>query len=117
MNFKKIFLLLLLTFFVFGFSACTKRGKLIDNAIVLQIEPAGKISMSVGDNKTLKAIIKNIKFEEVSHAVSWSISDSSLGSFSDSSAKETVFTAEATGTGTIKLSCEGYFVTADITIS
>ena len=59
----------------------------------------------------------NIKFEEVSHAVSWSISDSSLGSFSDSSAKETVFTAEATGTGTIKLSCEGYFVTADITIS
>lgn len=117
MNFKKIFLLSLLTFFVFGFSACTKRGKLIDNTIVLQIEPAGAIEMSVGDTKSLKAIIKNVKFEEVSYSVNWSVSDSSLGSFSDTSAKETVFTAESTGTGTIKISCEGYFVTANLTIS
>ncbi len=117
MNLRKIFLLFILSLFVFSFSACTKRGKLINNAIVLQIEPAGDISLGVGSNKELKAIIKNVNFEEVSYSVNWSVSDSSLGSFSSTSSKNTVFTAESAGTGTIKLSCQGYYVTANITVS
>ena len=118
MNFKKIFLLLLFTFFAVGFAACTKRDKLLNNAMILQIEPAGDISISgVGNTITLRAIIKNTKFEEVSYPVTWSISDSSLGSFSSTTSQNTVFTAENTGTGTIKLSCQGYYITSNITIS
>ncbi len=117
MNFKKIFLLLFFALFVMGFSACTKRDRLLDNTIVLQIEPAGDITLNTGDTKTLTAIIKNIKFEEVSHSVKWSVSDSSLGSFSSTTSKSTVFTAESAGTGTITLSCQGNSVTVNLTVS
>lgn len=114
---KKIFLLLILALFVTGFSACTKRDRLLDNAMVLQIEPAGDITLNIGDGKTLTAIVKNTKFEEVSHGIRWSVSDSNLGSFSSTTEKTTTFTAEAAGTGTITLSCQGYSVTAKLTVS
>ncbi len=116
MNFKKIFLLFC-AFFVIGFSACTKRDKLLNNAMILQIEPAADISLGIGDTQSLTAIIKNINFEEVSYGVRWSVSNSDLGSFSDTTSKSTVFTAEVSGTGKIILTCEGYSVSVNITVS
>lgn len=117
MNLKQIFLLLILAFMIFGFGACTKRDRLLANAMILQIEPAGDIALSIGNTKELSAIIKNTKLEDVSYGVRWSVSDSSLGSFSSTTSKTTVFTAEAAGTGTISLTCEGYTVSVNLTVS
>ena len=104
-------------FFVAGFVACTKRDKLVNNTMILQIEPSGDISMSVGDTKELKAIIKNSKLEEVSQPVRWSISDESLGSFTSVTSLNPTFTAENSGSGTITLSCCGIEKTVSVTVA
>ena len=117
MKLKNIFCLSLMFFFVAGFVACTKRDKLVNNTMILQIEPSGDISMSVGDTKELKAIIKNSKLEEVSQPVRWSISDESLGSFTSVTSLNPTFTAENSGSGTITLSCCGIEKTVSVTVA
>ena len=114
---KKILLLSLFVCLSVCLGACTKRDKLTDNTMILQIEPAGDISLGVGDSYNLKAIVKNIKLEEVKESVRWSVSPSDLGSFDSVGSKNTVFTAETTGEGKITLSCQGMTVSANVTIS
>lgn len=118
---KIIFLSVLFVCLVACFGACTKRGKILNNATILQIEPAEDLTLSLGDYKELKAIIKNIKMEDIDEPVRWSVSKNEsgedLGSFSSTSARETVFTAEASGEGTITLFCQGVTVSVNVTIS
>ena len=117
MKLKNIFYLSLMLFFVAGFVACTKRDKLVNNTMILQIEPSGDISMNVGDMKEFRAIIKNSKLEEVSQPVRWSISDDSLGSFTSVTSLNPTFTAENSGSGTITLSCCGIEKTVSVTVA
>jgi hypothetical protein len=114
---KKILLLSLFICLTVCFNACTKRDKLTNNTMILQIEPAGDINLGIGDSFNLKAIVRNIKMEEIKESVRWSVSPSSLGSFESVNSKNTVFTAETSGTGEITLSCQGISVSADVTIS
>ena len=116
---KKILLLSLFICLTVCFGACTKRDKLTDNTMVLQIEQVDipSTGMNVGNTYKFKAIIRNIKFEEIDEPVNWSVNPSDLGSFNSASSKETEFTAETTGSGTIKLSCQGVTVSLDVTVS
>ena len=114
---KKILLLSLFICLTVCFVACTKRDKLTDNTMILQIEQVDSGEMSVGNTYRFKAIIKNIKLEEIDEPVNWSVDPSDLGSFNSASSKETEFTAETTGSGTIKLSCQGVTVSVNVTIS
>ena len=114
---KKIILLSLFVFLVACFGACTKRDKLTDNHMVLQIEPAEAINVGVGETVNLKAIVKNIKMEDMDEPVRWSVAPSDLGSFSSASSKNTVFTAETSNSGKITLSCQGMSVSIDVTVS
>lgn len=115
---KKILLLsLFFVCLVACFGACTKRDKLTNNTMILQIEPAGDITLEVGDVKELKAIVRNSKMEEVDQPVRWSISDSGLGIFDSATSKKTKFTAQTGGSGTISLSCQGIVVTVNVTIN
>lgn len=114
---KKILLLSLFVCLVACFGACTKRDKLTDNHMILQIEPAGDISVGVGVDFNLKAIVKNIKMEDMDESVRWSVSPSDLGSFRSTSSKNTVFTAETSNSGKITLSCQGMSVSVNVTVS
>ena len=118
---KILFLSLLFVCLVACFGACTKRGKILTNATILQIEPAGDLTLSIGDTKELRAIIKNIKMEDISEPVRWSVScneaGDELGSFSSKTLKNTIFTAEESGEGTITLFCQGVTVSINITVS
>ena len=118
---KKIVLLTLAFCLIACFGACTKRGKLLGNAMILQIEPAEYFTIGVGDTKELKAIVKNVRKEDVNEPVKWSVSQNEsgedLGSFSSKTLKNTTFTAEADGEGTITLYCQGATVSINVTIS
>lgn len=116
---KKILILSLFICLTFCINACTKRDKLTDNTMVLQIEQIDGTSgeMLVGETYRLKAIIRNIKLEEVDESVSWAVSASDFGSFSSANSKNTSFTAEKTGNAKITLSCQGITVSLDVTIS
>lgn len=118
---KILFLSLLFVCLVACFGACTKRGKILNNATILQIEPAEDLTLSVGDYKELKAIIKNIKMEDIDEPVNWSVSQNEsgedLGSFSSKSSRETTFTAETSGEGKITLYCQGVTVSINVTVS
>ncbi len=114
---KKILLLSLFVCLVACFGACTKRDKLTNNHMILQIEPADAINVGVGEDVSLKAIVKNIKMEDMDESVRWSVSPSDLGSFSSASSKSTVFTAETSNSGKITLSCQGMSVSVDVTVS
>lgn len=116
MKLKNIICLSLMLFLAAGFIACTKRDKLVNNAMIVQIEPAGDIVMSVDEIKELKAVIKNVNLDEVNQPVRWSISDTNLGSFSSVTSHNPTFTAENSGEGTITLSCCGIEKTVTITI-
>ncbi|WP_372519729.1 hypothetical protein [Candidatus Ruminimicrobiellum ovillum] len=118
---KLLFLSLLFVCLTVCFGACTKRDKLLNNTMILQIEPAEDLTLSVGDYKELEAVIKNIKMENISEPVRWSVScneaGDELGSFSSKTLKNTIFTAEERGKGTITLFCQGVTVSINITIS
>ena len=114
---KKIVLLSLMVCLIACFGACTKRGKLLNNAMILQIEPAEYFTIGVGDVYPLRAIVKNAKKEDVNEPVKWSVSPAELGSFSSVNSKNTEFTAETSGDGTITLSCQGMVVTVNVTVS
>lgn len=115
---KKILLLFVLfVCLVACFGACTKRSKLLGNAMILQIEPAEDFTLGIGDVKELRAIIKNTKMEDIDEPIRWSVSDEELGSFSSKTLKNTVFTAESSGEGTITLFCQGVTVSVNVTVS
>jgi len=114
---KKIVLLTLAFCLIACFGACTKRGKLLGNAMILQIEPAEYFTMGVGDTKELKAIVKNVRKEDVNEPVKWSVSPAELGSFSSVDSKNTEFMAETSGDGTITLFCQGMTVTVNVTVN
>ncbi|MBR3654086.1 MAG: hypothetical protein IKN62_01465 [Elusimicrobia bacterium] len=103
------------------FGACTKRGKIVNSTMILQIEPAEDITLGIGDFKELRAIVKDSKLQDVDEPVRWSVSQNEsgedLGSFSSKSLKNTVFTAESSGEGTITLFCQGVTVSINITVS
>ncbi len=114
---KKILLLSLFVCLIACFGACTKRGKLLNNAMILRIEPAEYFTVGIGDNYELEAIVKDAKMRSVDEPVRWSVSPSELGSFSSVSSKKTVFTGETSGDGTITLSCQGMTFTVNVTVS
>ena len=55
--------------------------------------------------------------EDIDESVRWSVSPSDLGSFSSTSSKNTVFTAETSNSGKITLSCQGMSVSVNVTVS
>ena len=118
---KKILLLSLFVCLTFCLGACTKRDKLTDNTMILQIEQVDVDSevgkMSVGNEYRFKAIVRNIQFEDVSEPVNWTISPSELGSFNSANSGNTCFLAETVGSGKITLTCQGISVSLDVTIS
>ena len=118
---KKIVLLTLAFCLIACFGACTKRGKLLGNAMILQIEPAEYIVLDVGSTQDLKALIKDARMKDVDEPVEWSVSQNEsgedLGSFSSKTSKETTFMAEASGDGTITLFCQGMTVTVNVTVN
>ena len=117
---KKVLLLSLFVCLIGCLGACTKRDKLTDNTMVLQIEQLDVDSevgkMSVGNTYRFKAVIRNIKLEEIDEPVSWSVSPSDLGSFS-ANTKTTSFMAETANSGKITLTCQGISVSLDVTVS
>lgn len=118
MNFKKVLFLSLFVCLVACLGGCTKRDRLVDNTMILQIEPAGSIFTHVGDLCELSAIIRNVKMEEVDHSVRWSVTPSDLGSFFDSdTSKNVAFMASRVGEGKINLSCQGMTTSVDVTVS
>ncbi|MCR4662653.1 MAG: hypothetical protein K5622_02045 [Endomicrobiaceae bacterium] len=114
---KKILLLSLFVCLAACLGACTKRDKLTHNTMILQIEPAEDISLSIGSEIDLKAIVRNIKMEDVDEPVNWSVTPSELGSFNPGNSKKTSFIAETSGDGTITLSCQGMSVSVNVTVS
>ncbi len=114
---KKILLLSLFICLTFCFGACTKRDKLTDNTMVLQIEQVDSGEIVVGNSYKFKAVIRNIKLEEIDEPVSWSVTPSELGSFSSNNSKNTSFMAETSGEGKITLSCQGVTVSVDVTVN
>lgn len=118
---KILFLSLLFICLVTCFGACTKRDKLLETTTILQIEPAEDLTLSVGDYKELRAIVKNVKMQDIDEPVKWSVSKNeageNLGSFSSKTLRNTTFTAEASGEGTITLYCQGATVSINVTIS
>ena len=56
---KKIVLLTLAFCLIACFGACTKRGKLLGNAMILQIEPAEYFTIGVGDTKENPKSLEN----------------------------------------------------------
>ena len=117
MGYIKILFLLLFVCLVFCFYGCTKRDKLTNNAMVLQIEPADGISCSVGSIYQLKSIIRNSGKEEVDEPVSWSVSPVELGEFDFTTSRTVNFIAKQSGNGKIYLSCHGIVASVDITVS
>ena len=114
---KKILLLSLFVCLAVSFNACTKRDKLTDNTMLLQIEQVDSGEISVGNEYKFKAVIRNRKLEEIDEPVSWSITPSELGYFTPKNSKSTSFTAEMSGEGKITLSCQGITASLDVTIS
>ena len=123
---KKILLLSLFVCLIFSFAACTKRDKLTDNTMILQITPVNSIDaesdkitykLMTGNSYSFKAIVRNIKTEMVDKSVSWSVSPSELGTFDSVNSKETIFFAENPGTGTINLFCEGATTSVPIKVN
>jgi len=117
MNYKKILVLSLFVCLVSCFYGCTKRDKLTDNTMILQIEPAGNVFCNLGTPCTLKSVIKNIKMEEVDQPVRWSVSPAELGKFDSATARTVNFLAEKKGSGTISLSCQGVVTTVNVSVS
>lgn len=117
---KKILLLSLFVCLIFTLGACTKRDKLTDNTMILQVEQLDVDSevgkMNVGTEYRLKAVIRNVKLEEIDEPVSWSVSPSDLGSFSGNT-KITSFMPEQANSGKITLTCQGISATLDVTVS
>ena len=116
----KILLLSLFVCLTFCFGACTKRDKLTDNTMILQIEQLDVDSdvgkMNVGNDYRLKAVIRNVKLEEIDEPVSWSVSPSDLGSFSGNTTI-TSFTPKKASSGKISLTCQGMSASLDVTVS
>ena len=117
MGYIKILFLLSFVCLVSCFYGCTKRDKLTNNAMVLQIEPADGISCSVGNIYQLKSIIRNSGKEEVDEPVSWSVFPVELGEFDFVTSRTVNFIAKQSGNGKIYLSCQGVVVSVDITVS
>lgn len=117
MGYIKILFLLSFVCLVSCFYGCTKRDKLTNNAMVLQIEPADDISCSVGDIYQLKSIIRNSGKEEVDEPVSWSVSPVELGEFVFTTSRTVNFIAKQSGNGKIYLSCQGIVTSVDVTVS
>ncbi len=119
MGYIKILFLLSFVCLVSCFYGCTKRDKLTNNAMVLQIEPADDISCRVGDICKLKSIIRNSGKEEVDEPVSWSVSPVELGEFyfTTSTSRTVDFLAKQSGEGRIYLSCQGIVTSVDVTVS
>ena len=114
---KKILLLSLFICLTVCLGACTKRDKLTGNNMVLQIEQVDSGQISIGNPCKFKAIVRNIKLEEVDEPVSWSVSPSDIGSFTPTNTHNTSFMAEKSGDAKITLYCQGISVSKDITIS
>ena len=117
MGYIKILFLFLFVCFVSCFYGCTKRDKLTNSTMVLQIEPADNIYCSVGRVYKLKSIIRNSGKEAVDEPVSWSVEPVDLGDFDSVSSRTVNFTAKQSGKGRICLSCQGVVTSVDITIS
>ena len=117
MGYIKILFLLSFVCLVSCFYGCTKRDKLTNNAMVLQIEPADDISCSVGSIYQLKSIIRNSGKEEVDEPVSWSVSPVELGEFYFTTSRTVNFLAKQSGEGRIYLSCQGIVTSVDVTVS
>jgi hypothetical protein len=117
MNKKILFLTLIMVFLLPCVFSCSKRDKLTANKMLVSIEPK-TVSVSNGDSITLSAFVRNAKFEAVTpENASWSVEPSSLGSFDNPNSVTTVFSATATGSGKVFLTCEGIQTSADITVS
>ena len=117
MGYIKILFLLSFVCLVSCFYGCTKRDKLTNNAMVLQIEPADGIPCSVGSIYQLKSIIRNSGKEEVDEPVSWSVSPVELGEFDFTTSRTVNFIAKQSGNGKIYLSCQGIVTSVDVTVS
>lgn len=117
MNYKKILILSLFVCVVSCFCGCTKRDKLTNNTMILQIEPSMDISCSVGNLYTMKSIIRNTGKGEVDEPVRWSVVPADLGVFDSAASKKVVFLAKQSGSGKIYLSCQGVVTSINITVS
>lgn len=106
------------------FISCAQKDKLTASSMILKIDAPGysyensKLTMSANSTISVRAVIKNAKGKDIDKSVIWSISDSSLASFSSTKSKETELTSNGTsGSTDITLTCEGMQVTATLQIS
>lgn len=113
---KKI-LMLSVFITVFSVLGCAQKDRIRNNTMTLSIEPKANISISVGAAYSLTAVIKNAKYEDIDEPVVWSISNSSVGVFTNSKTKSTDFVGAIAGTAVITLTCQGMQTSVNVTVS
>jgi len=114
---KKAFLTGFLFIFMFSALGCSQKDRLRANTMTLSIEPKSNFTINVSDAYSLTAIVKNSKYEDIDEPVYWSISDSSIGVFTNSKAKNTNFVGAGTGTAVITLTCQGMQTSVTVTVN
>ncbi|MFA7074279.1 MAG: hypothetical protein WC234_03715 [Endomicrobiaceae bacterium] len=117
MLFKKILLSFSVFIFVFSFLGCSQKDRLSTNTMTLSIEPKPNFTINVSDAYSLSAIVKNSKNEEIDEPVYWSVSNSSIGVFSNSTSKNTNFIGSIAGTAVITLTCQGMQTSVTVTVN
>lgn len=117
MFFKKILLSLSVFIFVFSFFGCSQKDRLSTNTMTLSIEPKSNFTINVSDAYSLSAIVRNSKNEVIDEPVYWSVSNSSIGVFSNSTSKNTNFIGASAGTAVITLTCQGMQTSVTATVN
>ncbi|MGE4384341.1 MAG: hypothetical protein AB7E39_00550 [Endomicrobiaceae bacterium] len=118
MLFKKILLSFSVFIFVFSFLGCSQKDRLSTNTMTLSIEPKPDFTVNVGgDPYYLSAVVRNSKNEVIDEPVYWSVSNSSIGVFSNSTSKNTSFIGASAGTAVITLTCQGIQTSVTVTVN
>ena len=113
---KKILLIALCTSIIPIISCTGKKDRLAADTLVIAIDPK-TIALYTGDTKTLTAIIKDAKSNDLNATADWSLEPASLGTLSSTHGKTTKFTPAAAGTsGKVHATYSSITASADITV-
>ncbi|MDD5021280.1 MAG: hypothetical protein PHR82_03965 [Endomicrobiaceae bacterium] len=113
---KKVFGLILFCFII-CLAGCAEKNRLTTPLMTVAIDPVEKITVTVGVETDLSAVIRDAGGNFINQPVVWSIDDSNVGSFSSTTSINTTFTALSAGDAVITLTCSGISSTVAVTVS
>ena len=115
LNIKFLFACLCITLVTLA-SCTTKKDRLAADTLTIAIDPSS-FSVSTGTAKTLTAICRSPKSDDVNISPDWTV-DPVIGTLSSASGKTTEFTAGASvGTAKIRASYSGITAVSDVSIT